>query len=144
VTEADLITQATVLAGVAVLITVGVYGLVAGIVKLDDAGLWLAQRPGDGALQALGRGMVRGAPMLMKVLTVVGTAAMFLVGGSILLHGIGPLHHWVQALLADLNGLAGTLASMGADAVVGLVAGAIVLAVVTAIQKMRGQPAAAH
>ena len=95
--------QAAVLALVAVVMTIGVYGLVAAIVKMDDAGLWMARRPGNGPVQALGRGLVLAAPKLMKLLTVLGTAAMFLVGGSILLHGLGPLHHLVQGLLAGLS-----------------------------------------
>jgi uncharacterized protein len=106
-------------------------------VKLDDAGLWLARRPGNGPLHALCRGLVLAAPKLMKLLTVLGTAAMFLVGGSILLHGLGPLHHWVQGLLAGLSGLAATLAQMAADGLVGLVVGALVLAGVTGVKRWR-------
>jgi len=81
-----------VLAGVAFIMTVGVYGLVAGIVKIDDLGLYLTRRPSatpeGGFTQALGRGLLRAAPVLMKVLSVAGTAAMFLVGGGILVHGL--------------------------------------------------------
>jgi len=85
-------TQLLVLAAVAFLMTVGVYGLVAGIVKMDDLGLYLTRRPaatpGGGLTHALGRGLLRAAPVLMKVLAVAGTAAMFLVGGGILVHGL--------------------------------------------------------
>jgi len=129
--------QAAVLAVVALAMTVGVYGLVAAIVKMDDAGLWMARRPGDGPVQALGRGLVAAAPKLMKLLTVLGTAAMFLVGGSILLHGLGPLHHWVAAQLAGLSGLVATLGQVAADGLTGLVAGVLVLAVVTGVQRLR-------
>jgi len=133
--------QAAVLTVVAVAMTIGVYGLVAAIVKMDDAGLWMARRPGSGPVQALGRALVAAAPKLMKLLTVLGTAAMFLVGGSILLHGLGPLHHWVAAHLAGLSGLAATLGQMLADALTGLVAGALVLAVVTGVQRFQGAKA---
>jgi predicted DNA repair protein MutK len=133
-----IVKQAAVLAVVALAMTIGVYGLVAAIVKMDDAGLWMARRPGDGAVQALGRGLVAAAPKLMKLLTVLGTAAMFLVGGSILLHGLGPLHHGVAAMIAGLSGLAATLAQVAADGLTGLVAGALVLAGVTGVQRLRG------
>lgn len=83
-------TQLSVLAAVALVMTVGVYGLVAGIVKIDDLGLYLTRLPSDkpqgGMLHAVGRGLLGAAPVLMKILSVVGTAAMFLVGGGILLH----------------------------------------------------------
>lgn len=107
-------TQLAVLAGIAVLMTVGVYGLVAGIVKLDDLGLYLSQR-GSAAQQSLGRGLLRAAPLLMKTLSVVGTAAMFLVGGGILAHGLPGLPH--IPVLVDLA--------------VGVVAGALVLGAVS-------------
>jgi len=133
-----LLKQSGVLAGIAVVMTIGVYGLVAAIVKMDDVGLWLSQRPGSGPLHALGRGLLAAAPRLMQLLTVLGTAAMFLVGGSILMHGLGPVHHAVQAALASLSGWSATLASMAAEGAVGLVAGALVLAGVTLVQRLRG------
>jgi uncharacterized protein len=124
-------TQLTVLSGVAVLMTLGVYGVVAGIVKIDDAGLYLSRQLGDSAFargrRALGRGLVNAAPMLMKFLSIAGTAAMFLVGGGILVHGVPPLHHLLQDL--PLSWLA--------DAAVGVVAGAVVLAGVTLVQTLR-------
>lgn len=141
-------TQLAVLSSIAVLMTVGVYGFVAGIVKMDDAGLYLSKLPGSGAaqrmLQALGRGLLRAAPVLMKVLAVVGTAAMFLVGGGILVHGIGPLHHAVDAVLAQLGtsggalaGVAGTLLPIGVEALTGIVAGALVFLVVGGVARVR-------
>jgi predicted DNA repair protein MutK len=133
-------TQATVVAGIALLMTVGVYGVVAGIVKLDDAGLWLSRRD-SAAAQAFGRGILRAAPWLMKGLSVAGTAAMFLVGGGILVHGIGPLHHAVQAWTAGLGGIAAAVLPTVADGLAGIVAGALVLAAVTLIQRLRGRPA---
>ncbi|QTN21846.1 DUF808 domain-containing protein [Rhizobacter sp. AJA081-3] len=133
-------TQAIVLAGMAVVMTVGVYGVVAGIVKLDDAGLWLSRRDGSFA-QAVGRGILRAAPWLMKGLSIAGTAAMFLVGGGILVHGIAPLHHAIQAWAESLGSLAAATLPTLADALLGIVAGAIVLAGVTLFQRLRGQPA---
>ena len=103
VAQSPLVTQLAVLSGVAVLMTVGVYGLVAGIVKIDDAGLFLSRRLGNslwrGAERAVGRVLLMAAPRLMRTLTVVGTAAMFLVGGGILTHGFAPLHHVVEPVL---------------------------------------------
>jgi predicted DNA repair protein MutK len=130
--------QASVLVLVALLMTAGVYGVVAGIVKIDDVGLWLSRRAGAVA-QAVGRGLLVAAPWLMKGLTVVGTAAMFLVGGGILSHGIAPLHHAV-AVWAEAGGALGArLLPLLADAVVGVVAGGLVLAGVTLLQRLRGR-----
>jgi len=130
-------TQLTVLIGIALLMTVGVYGLVAGIVKLDDAGLYLSQRQG-GAARAIGRGILALAPWLMKALSVAGTAAMFLVGGSILVHGVPAFGHAVEAWAKSLGGIGGAVASMAIDALVGIVAGVIVLAAVELVKKARG------
>jgi predicted DNA repair protein MutK len=135
-------TRVAVLVGIALLMTVGVYGLVAGIVKLDDLGLYLSRRA-QSAAQAIGRGILRLAPMLMKGLSVAGTAAMFLVGGSILAHGIPALHHFSDNLSQKL-GAGGMFAGMAIDAVIGIVAGAIVLGAVTLAQRMIGRRPAAH
>ncbi|AMM23422.1 DUF808 domain-containing protein [Variovorax sp. PAMC 28711] len=129
-------TQLTVLALIAVVMTVGVYGLVAGIVKLDDAGLWLSRRASN-AQQALGRGLLAAAPWLMKTLSVVGTAAMFLVGGGILVHGVPAVGHAVEAWAQGVGGFVGVVGSNLANAVVGLVAGAAVLAVVELVKRLR-------
>lgn len=128
VASAALGTRVAVLSAVAVLMTVGVYGLVAAIVKLDDLGLWLTRRPGDGA-QGLGRALLAAAPRLMKFLSVAGTAAMFLVGGGILVHGLPPLHQALESVPGALSWLA--------DGLVGLVAGAAVLAAVMLFQRLR-------
>ncbi len=133
----DFWTQLSVLAGIAVIMTVGVYGLVAGIVKLDDLGLYLSQKASSTA-QAIGRGILWLAPWLMKFLSVAGTAAMFLVGGGIIVHGIPYLHHLVQDWMAAAGGI-GWLLEMLANAVVGIVTGGIVVTVVTLVQKMRGK-----
>jgi predicted DNA repair protein MutK len=131
-------TQVGVLVTVAVLMTVGVYGFVAAIVKLDDLGLHLTRDGRSGAGAALGRGILRAAPWLMKALSVAGTAAMFLVGGGILVHGLPPLHHALQHALEGQGGLVQALAENGANALVGVVAGALVLAGVTLVQRLRG------
>ncbi|VTU25063.1 Inner membrane protein YedI [Variovorax sp. PBL-H6] len=133
-------TQLTVLVGIALIMTIGVYGLVAGIVKLDDAGLYLSRREG-GASQALGRGILAAAPWLMKALSVAGTAAMFLVGGGILVHGVPALGHAVEAWAVGAGAVAGGLGSMGVSAGVGIVAGAIVLAAVELAKKAFGKKA---
>lgn len=135
VAGSSLLVQVSVLAGVALAMTVGVYGVVAGIVKIDDLGLYLSQRSGAFA-QAWGARILRAAPWLMKFLSVAGTAAMFLVGGGILVHGVRPvrerIEHWASRagegleplLAALLNGLAGVLA------------GAVVLGIVTLVHRM--------
>ena len=141
VATAPFMQQVAVLVGIAVLMTVGVYGLVGGIVKLDDLGLWLSGKA-SGAARALGRGLLVAAPWLMKFLSVAGTAAMFLVGGGILVHGIAPLHHAIEgagAAVAQgaLGGLWQALTTNGLNGVAGIVAGALVLGAVTVVQKLR-------
>lgn len=138
VAQAEFMTQVLVLVGIALVMTVGVYGLVGGIVKLDDAGMLLARRP-SAAARALGAGILRTAPWLMKGLSIAGTAAMFLVGGGILVHGIGPLHHAIEDLAHQAGSIGGVLVENGLNAVVGLVAGTIVLLAVSAVQKLRGK-----
>ncbi|MBO9642083.1 MAG: DUF808 domain-containing protein [Pseudacidovorax sp.] len=130
------LTQLTVLAAIAVLMTVGVYGLVAGIVKLDDLGLWLTRRSGALA-RAVGRGLVGMAPWLMKALSVLGTAAMFLVGGGILVHGVPAVAHAVEGWAHQFGGLPGTLLGLLANAAIGIVAGAVVLAVVEVAKRLK-------
>lgn len=132
--------QVMVLVAIAAAMTVGVYGLVAGIVKLDDLGLWLTQK--GRALAAVGRGILAAAPWLMKALSVAGTAAMFLVGGGILVHSIPALHHAVEGIAPE--GWVGAIVTALANAGVGILAGAVVLAGVTLFNKLRGKPAAAH
>ena len=128
-----LLAQFGVLAVIAVMMTVGVYGLVAAIVKLDDLGLHLS-REGNGRLRAaLGRGILAFAPRLMKFLSVAGTVAMFMVGGSILVHGIPALHHFTEHHVDDLIGWLGVaLVNIG----VGILAGAVLVAAMTAFQKL--------
>jgi uncharacterized protein len=148
VAAAPLVTQVLVLTGIAILMTVGVYGLVAGVVKLDDAGLHLSQVEGESAWdrlrRRLGMAILTAAPWLMKALSIAGTAAMFLVGGGILVHGIPFVHHALQGLVHTVAALPvlEILAEMLANAVVGVVAGALVLGVVSTSQKLlRPRPA---
>ena len=140
VAAADFTRQVAVLVAIAIVMTVGVYGLVAGIVKLDDAGLYLSRLQGDRptrrAKRALGRGILVAAPWLMKFLSIAGTAAMFLVGGGILVHAVPFLHHTVVAVTPA--GGWGSAVGMLAEGGVGVLVGIAVLAVVMGVNKMRG------
>jgi predicted DNA repair protein MutK len=143
VSTQPFMTQVVVVSGIAAVMTIGVYGLVGGIVKLDDLGLYMTKRAGA-ATQAVGRAILAAAPWLMKFLSVAGTAAMFLVGGGILVHGVPALHHAVQHVVEAAGGSVGWLVEALANAAVGMVAGGIVVAVVTVVSKLRkGTPAAA-
>jgi predicted DNA repair protein MutK len=143
VAASPLPTRIAVVAGVALLMTVGVYGVVAGIVKLDDGGLALT-RSGSEVLRALGRGILKLMPWLMKALSVAGTAAMFLVGGGILTHSIPVLHHLVESLLNGLDGGGVSLANLLANLLAGVVAGTAVLLVVSVIKKVHRGKSAVH
>jgi predicted DNA repair protein MutK len=128
--------QAAVVVAIALIMTVGVYGIVAGIVKMDDAGLYLSKL-GNAVVRAVGRFLLAAAPILMKILSVVGTAAMFMVGGGILVHGIPGSHDVVHHAVAAVAGVPAIGPALGflipsvIDAVAGLVAGALALVVVT-------------
>jgi len=133
-------TQLAVLSGIALIITVAVYGLVAGIVKMDDLGLHLTRKASSTA-QAVGRFLLLAAPKLMKLLTIVGTAAMFMVGGGILTHGIPGAHDLIHHL-TEAAGPLGLAVPTLLDMLTGLLAGALVLALVTLGQRLRpGQTA---
>jgi predicted DNA repair protein MutK len=150
VAAASFSQQVMVLVGIAILMTVGVYGLVAAIVKLDDLGLALSKRASSLA-RAIGRGILRVAPWLMKSLSVIGTAAMFMVGGGILTHGIRAVHHFIETSAHDALGLPYVGAVLGGllptllDAAFGIVAGGVVLALVSLGGRLfkRGSGAAA-
>ncbi len=136
VQDSPLATQAMVLVAIAVLITIGVYGLVAGIVKLDDAGIHLAAQASK-TKQAIGRFILRLAPKLMKTLSVLGTAAMFLVGGGIIVHGIPQLADMLHHIYAMVGGGAfGILAEMGFNGVVGVIAGGIIVGAHSLIKRV--------
>ena len=145
VAASPFVTQVVVLCGMAVLMTVGVYGLVAGIVKLDDGGLYLSRQVGEGAWarfqRSVGRGVLKAAPYMMKGLSIAGTAAMFLVGGGILTHGFAALAHGIEGIATRLSTLpaVGTvlkaLTPMLLDGLIGVVTGALVLLLVTGVQR---------
>ncbi|WP_193210527.1 DUF808 domain-containing protein [Luteolibacter marinus] len=137
VSEETFAKQAMVLSTIAVLMTIGVYGLVACIVKLDDLGLFLSQKK-TALAQGIGRSILWAAPFLMKLLSVAGTAAMFLVGGQILLHGIKPAHHWVLHLVEGWGGFA-KVAEYAFNGLFGVACGALVLAVVHPLMKRMGK-----
>ncbi len=138
----EMMTQIIVVSLIAMVMTAGVYGLVAGIVKLDDLGFYLERKAkGEGLMAKLGGVLVAFAPKLMKGLTVVGTAAMFLVGGGIVVHNVPFIHHWVEPIIMKLpdltlvNALVPTLL----NGAIGVAAGLIVVAVMEVIHKVRGK-----
>jgi predicted DNA repair protein MutK len=145
IAAASFWTRLSVLVAISLVMTVGVYGLVAGIVKLDDIGEWLLKTKGQSAYakmcRFLGLGLFSSTPYLMKGLSIAGTAAMFLVGGGILVHGIPALHHWIEHLLHPLDKLESlqpvlsVVAGMTMDALVGVVIGAVVLLAYTPFKK---------
>ena len=128
--------QVTVLVSIALIMTVGVYGFVAAIVKMDDLGLHLLQKH-SGVAQTIGKGLLLTAPKLMKALTVIGTAAMFLVGGGILAHGIGPLHHGIEHV-GETIGLFGGVVVALLNMLVGIAGGMLALLVVKLFGKLMG------
>jgi uncharacterized protein len=145
-------TQALVLVVVGVLMTIGVYGVVAAIVKLDDIGLYMTLRQGSGPFTRLARGigvvLLRITPYLMKSLAVGGTIAMFLVGGGIVAHGLPFLHHTIEHIaervhhVAGLGGILHSIVPALLNLLVGLLVGALVLLVVIGAQRLRPKPKA--
>ena len=131
--------QASVVAVVAIMMTLGVYGLVACIVKLDDLGLYLMLKKGKSVYKQmqrkLGKYLLAFAPMLMRTLSVVGTLAMFMVGGSIIGHGIPALHHWPEYMVEMPQGLV-FIAPILIDALVGLIIGAMGFILLTLTNKI--------
>jgi predicted DNA repair protein MutK len=136
VADAPLLNQIMILSGIALLVTVGVYGLVGIIVKLDDMGYWLVEKSSVLA-RGVGKALLAVAPRLMKVLSIVGTLAMFLVGGGIVVHGITPLHHAVENLANGMSGFTASLLPTGVNLVLGFIIGAVVVAGVKAISALR-------
>ena len=138
--------QVAVLCAIAILMTVGVYGFVAGIVKLDDAGLHLSEKNGNDTLRKIQRGLgallLHLAPYLMKSLSIVGTIAMFMVGGSILAHGIPGAHQWVEHVAHGAGGVPAigrileTVLPTLLDITIGILVGMVVLAGVTGAEKI--------
>ncbi|MEH6357037.1 MAG: DUF808 domain-containing protein [Marinobacter sp.] len=141
VTQQPIGMQFAVLSVVAFMITVGVYGLVAGIVKLDDGGLYLTKK--DSALaQKLGHGILWFAPYMMKTLSVLGTIAMFLVGGGILTHGFSAIGHGIESVAEGLGDMAASVVPIVANGVFGLIAGLLLVAVLTPLIKRFKKPEA--
>jgi predicted DNA repair protein MutK len=141
VAGAPFITRLGVMVGIALLMTVGVYGLVAGIVKLDDLGLYLTRtgQEAGGLRRALGGAILTVAPLLMKLLSIAGTAAMFLVGGGILAHGLPGLSDWAHHQAETFHSVPGASLAFTTlvDVLVGVVAGALVLLAVRAVRALR-------
>jgi predicted DNA repair protein MutK len=141
VAAATFSTKVMVLSVIAILMTVGVYGFVAMIVKIDDLGLYLTQQASS-FKQTIGRGLLAFAPKLMKTLTIVGTIAMFLVGGGIISHGVPLLHHFTEGSvdyaehIPTVGSIVGALTPTLINLVIGFVAGLIVLAIVSLIKKV--------
>ena len=141
VAAATYSTKVMVLSVIAILMTVGVYGFVAMIVKIDDLGLYLTQQVSS-FKQTIGRGLLAFAPKLMKTLTIVGTIAMFLVGGGIISHGVPLLHHFTEGSvdyaehIPTVGSIVGALTPTLINLVIGFVAGLIVLAIVSLIKKV--------
>ncbi|MGG2096243.1 DUF808 domain-containing protein [Acinetobacter haemolyticus] len=144
VATAAFMTKVTVLSLIALVMTVGVYGLVAMIVKIDDLGLYLTQQTSE-LKNKIGRGLLGFAPILMKTLSIVGTVAMFLVGGGIITHTIPLLHHFTEEtvdhleLIPSFGSIIGALTPTLINLGVGLLAGAIVLIIINLIQKLRSK-----
>lgn len=140
VAQASFSKQVLTLVVLSILFTVGVYGLVAGIVKLDDTGLYLQRKGGAG--KALGALLLGAAPYLMKLLSVLGTAAMFLVGGGILTHGWPALHHLIESLTAKVGAIGGIgfllakLTPTVLDGIVGVLVGLLVLGAVSIVGRL--------
>lgn len=148
ISSAPFITQVLVVSLLAIAFTFGVYGLVAGIVKMDDAGLYLIEKAKPTLLgkmqKILGHSLLTLAPKLMRLLSVVGTAAMFMVGGGIIVHGVPALselsHHIAHSVEGMIAGKTLSLiAGLTFDVAAGLIAGAIIVALFTGYKKISGQ-----
>lgn len=154
VADKPFVQQASVLATIAIAMTTAVYGLVAGIVKLDDVGIYLMQKKGTGffkqVARKVGAKLLAFAPILMRTLSVVGTAAMFLVGGSIIGHNIPAVHHLVEHLIENISHIPtfgkvlAMITPLLIDAIIGLVVGAICVGVFTVFGKLFKKSAAQH
>lgn len=149
VAAAAFATQVAVVSGIALIMTIGVYGLVALIVKLDDAGLYLCQKPGTGLWTKIqhktGRVCLLGAPYLMKLLSIAGTVAMFMVGGGIIIHGIPVAHHFIEQVAQNTNGvpyigdMLEVLTSSSLNVVAGIASGALALSGVSIVGRVKNR-----
>lgn len=144
VAAAPLLTQVLVLGAIGIATTVGIYGLVGGIVKLDDIGLHLSEKEGDGPLakiqRAVGNGLITAAPKIMKGLGVVGTGAMLLVGGGLILHGLPFAHHAIEGLMHALpaSGIVHGAAGMAVELVAGVASGIVALGAAKIVAPLAG------
>ncbi|MGB5444204.1 MAG: DUF808 domain-containing protein [Psychromonas sp.] len=133
-------TQVLVMSFIGICVTVLVYGLVAGIVKLDDLGFYLQEKSaGKGMLSVMGNGLIALAPKLMKLLTIVGTVAMFLVGGGIVVHSIPSIHHLLEIIIANLpeiDYLSASYITIG-NGLIGMLSGFVVLLIMTLLHKLK-------
>lgn len=136
--SATLLNQSLVLSAIALAMTVGVYGLVAGIVKMDDVGLWLHQKP-SAVAKAVGSGLLAFAPKFMKFLSIAGTAAMFLVGGAIIAHNIPAVHHFQKDIVSHFP--SSLLGNLTFELIFGFLAGLVVVMLFTVFNKLRGKEA---
>lgn len=127
--------QVSVVIAIAFIMTVGVYGLVAAIVKLDDLGLYLLRKPSS-FMPYIGRFLLWFAPKLMKILSIVGTAAMFMVGGGILMHGLSTIHHWVDGLIINFGWLQ-PFAKIIAESLLGMCIGTLLLVALNIMTTLR-------
>ncbi len=149
VASATFAAQAAVVSGIALIMTVGVYGLVALIVKLDDAGFYLCQKQGSGLWTKIqhkaGQACLLGAPYLMKLLSIAGTVAMFMVGGGIIVHGIPVAHHFIEQVAQNTNGvpyigeILEVFTSVSLNALAGVVSGAFALSGLTIAGRIKNR-----
>ena len=141
VATASFITQLSVLSIIAIAMTVGVYGFVALIDKIDDIGLHLTEQTSN-LKQKIGRGLLVFAPILMKTLTIVGTIAMFLVGGGIINHAVPWMHHFSEDTVdyvqefPSIGNIVGALALTSLNLLIGFIAGLLVLLAVNMVKKI--------
>ena len=138
VAEAPLLDQVLVLSGIAILVTLGVYGIVGIIVKLDDLGFWL-EKKSSAIARGIGKALLVTAPWLMKALSILGTLAMFLVGGGIVVHGVAPVHHAIEHWAKQGGGAVEAILPLLLNLVIGFVIGTIVLVAVNTIARLRGK-----
>jgi uncharacterized protein len=146
VADASFVKQITVVSLIAITMTAGVYGLVAGIVKLDDLGLHLMQKKGQNTIRhiqrAFGQKLLSATPYLMRTLSVLGTAAMFLVGGGIISHGIPYLHHINENItelldkLPNIGNIFTIISPLILNALLGLLIGGLSMGIFTAVNKV--------
>ncbi|AXF75557.1 DUF808 family protein [Erwinia tracheiphila] len=136
VSEAPLLNQVLIISGIAILVTIGVYGIVDCIVKIDDLGLWLQQKSSY-LVKAVGGGLLSVAPWLVRTLSVVGRLGMFLVGSGMIAHGIPLLHHGMAQFIANDSELIRSFMNDLSSLATGMIVGMIVLLLVKVIAKVR-------